>query len=412
MLKTSNQNRGKECKMFIDEEALEISQVATRIPKPAIRKKKNISVICAVFTSVIILVGCSSTNKEMQAATDGGEINISIETNETEMNEQEEQNLGDEEDQVDDQREVTEMDQNYDTDNNIYNSVKYYNGYFYFSDVDGFKRMSKDQSIMETLAEGNVSLGNCDGNYIYYIRYASDAVENAGVFRMDLTKLMEEKIMDWSESMWSIYSIYSHENIVYFEESDICEAYEVIDGKANKIDEKDNLLYQQLDRCGIPHEDINALAFGYVNMMFQYHKLVYLDRQDNKIMIYSTDSEKTIKIIDQCGSDVLVGDRGIVYKDLENNVLLRKWEGEDSKLLYDISEYNNNAVNYGTFDDHYIYGFYENGDECTLVKIKWEGGCEIGRTFEDVRIAVELGFSASNGVISFLQDGHRVFENY
>lgn len=79
-------------------------------------------------------------------------------------------------------------------------------------------------------------------------------------------------------------------------------------------------------------------------------------------------------------------------------------------MLYEMSENDNRYINYGTFDEQYIFGFYEDGDECTLVKIKWEGGIEIGRTFEDEKFCQDLELSTNDGVVSYIQDGYRVFE--
>lgn len=364
-----------------------------------------------ILLPALLLSGCNLMNKEPATTLHNGEADLSFEADKAEAVGSEKQNMGiKEERQRIDKEEGMEINSDLDINNNIYNSVKYYSDYFYFSDADGFKRMNRDQWIPETLGEGNVRLGNRDENFIYYIRYAVDGVKNAGVFRMDLAGLMEEKIMDWTESMWTIYNIYAHEEKVYFEGNNICEAYEIIDGKANRIDEIDNIVFQQLDKCGILHENIYAMAPGYINMMFQYHKLVYLNSQDNSIFVYDTDSGEKINTIEQCGSDILVDYRGIVYKDLENNILLREWGQEDSAVLYDMEENDNKFINYGTFDEQYIYGFYESDDECLLVRIKWEGGCEEGRIFNGVGKAVELEFSANNGVISFRQDGHRIFE--
>ena len=76
-----------------------------------------------------------------------------------------------------------------------------------------------------------------------------------------------------------------------------------------------------------------------------------------------------------------------------------------------MAENNNKFVNYGTYDTQYIYGFYEDDNECTLVEIMWDGGCKTGRVFENVSKSVELDLSANNGVISFRQDEHVVFEH-
>ena len=79
------------------------------------------------------------------------------------------------------------------------------------------------------------------------------------------------------------------------------------------------MIYQQLDKCYIVHEDINALVFHYTNIMFQYHKFIYLDRKNNRIVVYDADSGETVNTIEQCGSDILDGDRGIY------NIWLREW---------------------------------------------------------------------------------------
>ena len=76
-----------------------------------------------------------------------------------------------------------------------------------------------------------------------------------------------------------------------------------------------------------------------------------------------------------------------------------------------MAENDNKFVNYGTYDNQYIYGFYEDNNECTLVKIMWDGGCTTGRVFENLSRSIELGLSANNGVISFRQDEHIVFEH-
>ena len=346
---------------------------------------------------------------EESAAADSDKLSIAAEADTSEADEQRGNNS--EEGQINVYREVSGPNQSSDTTGVIYNAVKYYNDYFYYSDSDGFKRMDKDMSTTETMAEGHVRVGNCEDNYIYYMRYPADNEQNAGVFRMNLSDPAEEQLMTWSEDMWMIQSIYAYQNIVYLEKYNICEAYEVNAGQINKIDEKDNVIYRNMDNCNISYEDINELAYGYSNIMLQYHKVVYVDSKNNKIIVCDADSGEKVNTIEQCWSDILVSDRGIVYKDMDYNIWLREWDNEDSKLLYDMAENDNKFVNYGTYDNQYIYGFYEDDNECTLVEIMWDGGCRTGRVFGNVSKSVELGLSANNGVISFLQDGHVVFEH-
>lgn len=374
--------------------------------------KRNILVVtCAVFMCSIFLAGCSLTDQAASTAKISEELSESIKTDTAEMDEQNEISNASEENQGSDHLDDSGINQSSETGGVIYNPVKYYNNYFYYSEKDGFKRMNKDMSTTETLADGNVLVGNCEDNYIYYIRYPADDMQNAGIFRMKLSETVEEQLLEWSDDMWGIHNIFASQNIVYLENSNLCVAYEIGAGQISQVNEKDNIIYQQLDKCNIVHEDINALAFHYTNIMFQYHKFIYLDRKNNTIVIYDADSGKTLNTIEQCGSDILVSDRGIVYKDLDYNIWLREWGSEDSKLLYDIVENDNKFVNYGTLDDQYIYGFYEDNNKCTLVEIMWEGGCKTGKAFENEKQAIKLGFSVNNGVISYLQDGYYVFEN-
>ena len=367
-------------------------------------------VIVTVALSVMFLTEAKDSNAEENVKTEesgeestaagSDELSIAAKTDTSETDAQKENNS-----------EVSEPNQSNDTSGVIYNGVKYYNGYFYYSDPDGFKRMDKDMSTVETLAEGNVRVGNCEDNYIYYMRYPADDAQNAGVFRMNLSDAAEEELLAWSEDMWMIQCIYASQNIVYLEKYNICEAYEVNDGQINKIDEKDNVIYRNMDNCNISYEDINELAYGYSSIMLQYHKVVYVDSKNNKIIVYDADSGEKVNTIEQCWIGILVSDWGIVYRDLDYNIWLREWESKDSKLLYDMAENDNKFVNYGTYDNQYIYGFYEDDNECTLVKIMWDGGCTTGRVFENVSKSVELGLSANNGVISFQQDEHVVFEH-
>lgn len=391
---------------------LPINEAVTEDRKLKMKRRHSIGVICAALMCAVFLNGCTFTDKVEVAAANGDELSIDAkpETPETDVQNEQEGNEP-EEGQGNGYPKVLEPNQSNDTSGVIYNGVKYYNDHFYYSDSGGFKRMNKDMATVETLAEGNVRVGNCDENYIYYIRYPADGEQNAGVFRMNLSNPAEERLLPWSEDMWMIQSVYASQDIVYLEKYNICEAYEINDEQINKIDERDNVIYQNMDNCNISYEDINELAYGYSNIMLQYHKVVYVDRENNKIIVYDADSGETVNTIEQCGSDILVSDRGIVYKDLNHNIWLREWESEDSSLLYDMAEHDNKFVNYGTYDNQYIYGFYEDDNKCTLVEIMWDGGCRTGRVFENVSKSVELGLSANNGVISFLQDGYVVFEH-
>ncbi|MCD7724468.1 MAG: hypothetical protein LUI12_02790 [Clostridiales bacterium] len=301
-----------------------------------------------------------------------------------------------------------------DTSNIVYNSVKYYDGYFYFADSQNLKRIDKELAKEETLAYGNVKLGNCDGDFIYYIRYASDTNGVPGILRLNLTNLEEELLVEWSDQMWSCTNIYETENIIYIEGNQYCDAYRLENDMSGikdfAMEETDHEIYKKMEQCGIAREKINAFAAGYCNAMFQYHKFVYLDRNNEKIIVYDTDSGEAISEIENCGSDVLLTENGLVYKDSASNIYFRKWENSDSALLYDIDKNNGLMVNYGTYDDQYIYGFYEDNGGSTLVKISWTGECKKDKFFQNEGRAVNLGFSVNNGIRSYWQNGHIIFE--
>lgn len=305
---------------------------------------------------------------------------------------------------------TTSINWSNDTSGIVYNSVKYYAGYFYYSDAENLKRINQKLTSEESLAKGNVKLGNCDESYIYYIRYPSDTDENSGILRLNLNTLTEELLVSWSDSMWLYSNVYAAEDTIYLEGNNYCEAYRIKENSAVKLEETENEIYQQMAKCGIPQENINAFLPGYTNAAFQYHKFVYLDRNSEKIIVYDTDSGEKLSELENCGSDLLLTERGFVYKDLAQNIYYREWESQTSKLLYDVRENQGLTVNYGTYDNEYIYGFYENSGECILVKISWEGECVKDKIFQNINKAVEIGFSVNNGVRSYWQNGHIIFE--
>lgn len=297
-----------------------------------------------------------------------------------------------------------------DTSGIIYNSVKYYAGYFYYADSENLKRIDQKLMSEEDLAEGNVKLGNCDENYIYYIRYPSDTDGNSGILRLNLNNFAEDLLVSWSDDLWLCSNVYAAGNTIYLEKNNCCEAYEIKGNPAAKLAETENKIYQEMAQCGISQENINAFAAGYTNAAFQYHKFVYLDRNNEKIIVYDTDSGEKLSELERCGSDLLLTEKGFVYKDLEQNIYFRKWESQTSELLYNVGEHQGLTVNYGTYDNQYIYGFYENDEESILVKISWEGECTKDKVFQNINKAVEISFSINNGVRSYLQNGHIIFE--
>ena len=104
-----------------------------------------------------------------------------------------------------------------------YNVMKWAEGYFYFSDEEGLKRISEETAEVEKLAEGNVKLGNFDGDFLYYIRYPAEKESLTGLIRLSIENRQEEQLAAWSEEMWTCRNIYACEEEIYIELADSCE---------------------------------------------------------------------------------------------------------------------------------------------------------------------------------------------
>lgn len=291
-----------------------------------------------------------------------------------------------------------------------YNVMKWAEGYFYFSDEEGLKRISEETAEVEKLAEGNVKLGNFDEDFLYYIRYPAEKESLTGLIRMSIENRQEEQLAAWSEEMWTCRNIYACEEEIYIELADSCEEYTQKGDHVEKVPEDQQMVYQILERCGYSKEDAAMLPAGYTNAMLQYHKLVCREPAQNRIFVYDTDTGNRVKEITDTQSDVLLSNRGVVYKDLAENIYLQSWNGETAELLYEAGAHDQESVNYGTCDEEFLYGFVEEEMQCTLIKISWEGGYERGKTFTGVEKAVQLGFSVNHGVAGYWQNGQVIFE--
>ena len=299
---------------------------------------------------------------------------------------------------------------NSDIEDSVYNVMKWEDGFFYFSDMEGLKRFSEETSEVERLADGNVKLGNFNKEFLYYIRYPGAGESASGIVRMNITDLREEQVTSWSEEMWTCRNVFFYENKIYLELSDSCEAYEEDGNTFRKIPADQNMVYQVLEKCGYSQKDAATLPTGYTNVLFQYHKLICRDASQKRVCIYNADTGKRAKEITDVQSDVLLSNRGVVYKDLAENIYLQSWNGETAELLYEAGAHDQESINYGTYDEEFLYGFVEEETQCTLIKLSWEGGYERSKTFISVEKAVQLGFSVNHGVAGYWQNGQIIFE--
>lgn len=379
-----------------------------------ISSQKKISGMVSVLVLLILfcLAGCTFTDRktvsqnvsEIKSITDNKQGDFMSPVME------EEPKSGDGKQETEDRTlNVQNGDRNGFTDS-TYNVVKWADGYFYFPDAEGLKRVSEESAEVEKLAEGNVKLGNFDGDFLYYIRYPVEKDSLTGLIRMSIEKRQEEQLAAWSEELWTCRNIYACEEKIYIELADSCEEYMQKGDHVEKVSEDQQMVYQILERCGYSKEDAAMLPAGYTNAIFQYHKLVCRDPAQNRIFVHDTDTGKRVKEITDVQSDVLLSNRGVVYKDLAENIYLQSWNGETAELLYEAGAHDQESVNYGTYDEEFLYGFVEEKTQCTLIKLSWEGGYERSKTFTGVEKAVQLGFSVNHGVAGYWQNGQVIFE--
>ena len=379
-----------------------------------ISRQKKISGMVSVLVLLILfcLAGCTFTDRKTVSQNVSEIKSVPDDRQGDSMNEvipgvpnSEEENR-----QKEDEKQKVQNKDGSDQVDSTYNVVKWADGYFYFPDAEGLKRVSEETAEVENLAEGNVKLGNFDGDFLYYIRYPVEKDSLTGLIRMSIEKRQEEQLAAWSEELWTCRNIYACEEKIYIELADSCEEYMQKGDHVEKVSEDQQMVYQILERCGYSKEDAAMLPAGYTNAIFQYHKLVCRDPAQNRIFVHDTDTGKRVKEITDVQSDVLLSNRGVVYKDLAENIYLQSWNGETAELLYEAGAHDQESVNYGTYDEEFLYGFVEEETQCTLIKLSWEGGYERSKAFTGVEKAVQLGFSVNHGVAGYWQNGQIIFE--
>ena len=379
-----------------------------------ISRQKKISGMVSVLVLLILfcLAGCTFTDRKTVSQNVSEIKSVPDDRQGDSMNEvipgvpnSEEENR-----EKEDEKQKVQNKDGSDQVDSTYNVVKWADGYFYFPDAEGLKRVSEETAEVEKLAEGNVKLGNFDGDFLYYIRYPVEKDSLTGLIRMSIENRQEEQLAAWSEELWTCRNIYASEEKIYIELADSCEEYMQKGDHVEKVPEDQQVVYQILERCGYSKEDAAMLPAGYTNAIFQYHKLVCREPAQNRIFVYDTDTGNWVKEITDTQSDVLLSNRGVVYKDLAENIYLQSWNGETAELLYEAGAHDQESVNYGTYDEEFLYGFVEEETQCTLIKLSWEGGYERSKTFTSVEKAVQLGFSVNHGVAGYWQNGQIIFE--
>ncbi len=320
---------------------------------------------------------------------------------------------------------------------NIYNRVKYWNHFFYYADTQGIKRIGENSKTVEVIVpQTGIHSFTLDKEGAVYYSFSSP--EEAGIYVLPQGEQQPVKLIDWKKDYWRLAMLQVADGIVYLEMGDTCEAYQLQeDGensgrKATRLSDTENPVFQALERCGLSGGDIRNLPAGYSVALTEYHRMVLRLPEEQILQLYDTQNGQQIAKLTECQNDILMMPQGVIYKKQTGDIYFQSWtEGENAnQLLYQPAAYEGKDINYGTYDEGYLYGFWEEQGNSTLVRISFEDKQENAdtsdsdaqnrrgftrkvqelNTFDGVNRAVDLGLSVNHGVVSYWQDDKMVWE--
>ena len=320
---------------------------------------------------------------------------------------------------------------------NIYNKVKYWNHFFYYVDTQGIKRIGENSKTVEVIVpQTGIHSFTLDKEGAVY--YSLSSPEEAGIYVLPQGEQEPVKLIDWKKDYWRLAVLQAADGIIYLEMGDTCEAYQLqedgVSGgrKATRLSDTENPVFQALERCGLSGTDIRNLPTGYSVALTEYQRMVLRLPEEQTLQLYDTQKGQRIAKLAECQNDILMMPQGVIYKKQTGDIYFQSWtEGENAnQLLYQPAAYEGKDINYGTYDEGYLYGFWEEAGNSTLVRISFEDKQENTNTsdsdaqnrrdftrkvqelntFDGVNRAVDLGLSVNHGMISYWQDDKMVWE--
>ena len=320
---------------------------------------------------------------------------------------------------------------------NIYNRVKYWNHFFYYADTQGIKRIGENSKTVEVIVpQTGIHSFTLDKEGAVY--YSLSSPEEAGIYVLPQGEQQPVRLIDWKKDYWRLAMLQVADGIIYLEMGDACEAYQLSENgensgrKATRLSDTENPVFQALERCGLSGGDIRNLPAGYSVALTEYHRMVLRLPEEQTLRLYDTQNGQQITKLVECQNDILMMPQGVIYKKQTGDIYFQSWtEGENAnQLLYQPAAYEGKDINYGTYDEGYLYGFWEEQGNSTLVRISFEdkqentdtsdsdaqnrGGftrkVQELNTFDGVNRAVDLGLSVNHGMISYWQDDEMVWE--
>lgn len=288
--------------------------------------------------------------------------------------------------------------------NNCYNPIKRNENILFYGTTRYLQGINLETNEVVQLMEGNIKPGFLQNDILYYIKYPADAGEQAGIGYFNLTTGENEILISWKDELWGCANMLIEDNCLYLEVGHSCEAYLLENQKVISANDLQNQVLKAIKLFDLTENEISGINYGFVNSILEYAVFTTLNRQNNELRIYDANAQ-TVRRKENCLGNVIVCDRGIVYMNLEGNIILNRWADLESDQLLFSPAAAGYSVNYGTYSDAGLYVFRENGDSVECKCITWEGKIVDVVNIPDTRMAIELNFSAFTDFAAYCKDG-------
>ncbi len=300
--------------------------------------------------------------------------------------------------------EMADFDSGIVVKNNCYNPVKRNDNVLFYGAAGYLQSINLQTNEIAQLLEGNIKPGCLDNDTLYYIKYPADAGDKAGVGRFNLTTGENEILIPWEEELWGCANMLIKDNCLYLETGHLCGAYLLENNKAIRADDLQNLVLKAMKQFDLTENEISGINYGFVNSILEHDVFTTLNRRSNELHIYDAAAQTVLKK-ENCLGNVIICDKGIVYMNLEGDIILNGWDNLESDRLLFSSAAAGYSVNYGTCSEAGLYVFRENGDSVDCKCITWEGEVMDIVNIPGTRLAIELNFSAFSDLAAYCKDG-------
>lgn len=287
--------------------------------------------------------------------------------------------------------------------------AKYDNEYTYVAGVDSLYRINSKDNKWEDIYKGNVRLGAFYDNALYFLSFPSDVNElnnkNSGVFKLDLTTLESEQILPWDENYWIYNAIQIEDGRMFLSSREDVIIYSIaqkqfVDNFEEIVPLPDHLRKKK------DNGEISIIS----DLVFSYYSngiISYIDNVTNTktLCVYNV-KENTEQKFEDVYNDVLFVQNGFVYRNEDRSKVYFVDFDKNITLLYDTLE-TNTDINYGTYDQNYLYCFEEYSEDNKVIcyRISWSGEKE--KLFETIssKGAVALNLTVINNYLYYYDEG-------